>query len=487
MPVPAAALAAILLLSGTDPAHASFPGGFNGQIAFSGDGDRTGNTQIFVMGPGGQSPTNIVNNDDNYSHPAFSADGSKIVLSGDPDIGNDELYVMDADGQNRQRLTKTEADETQPAFSPDGSLIAFVRFVDGSAGDELWLMRSDGTGAHRITQPPADPSSFGAEGSPTFSPDGTRIAFDRFIEGNADVYTIGPAGGSAQRLTTNPAHDSQPSYSPDGQRIAFTSDRDGNDEIYLMDADGSGQTRLTNDPASDTAPAFSPDGQKIAFQRNFGDLVTGGPGTDPNAEDTAPWPQAEILVVDAAGGTPVNLTKTPEDVETEPDWQPLAVGADRTRPAFRGAISVTAPSPTIARAGRTLTIGYRLSEAASAKLAVERVAPGIRLKRRGIRRCVRSTARNRSTAERQIRRRLGARARGPAGARRVRRALRGARCTFATLERWLVHRSRRGRNRVRVSDRAGGLSAGRYRIRAGAVDATANPARQKLSRVFSRP
>ena len=52
--------------------------------------------------------------------------------------------------------------------------------------------------------------------------------------------------------------DGSPSWSPDGGRIAFDSLRDGNGEIYVMNADGSGQTRLTDNPASDGSPSWSP-------------------------------------------------------------------------------------------------------------------------------------------------------------------------------------------------------------------------------------
>ena len=67
------------------------------------------------------------------------------------------------------------------------------------------------------------------------------------------------------RLTNHPATDGAPSWSPDGSRIAFTSNRDGKSEIYLMNPDGSGVTRLTNNEFDDKDPAWSPDGNKISF------------------------------------------------------------------------------------------------------------------------------------------------------------------------------------------------------------------------------
>ena len=67
-------------------------------------------------------------------------------------------------------------------------------------------------------------------------------------------------------LTNNSAIEQYPSWSPDGSKIAFASDRDGNYEIYVMDVDGSNQTRLTNDSSSDREPAWCGNG-KIIFER----------------------------------------------------------------------------------------------------------------------------------------------------------------------------------------------------------------------------
>jgi Tol biopolymer transport system component len=65
-------------------------------------------------------------------------------------------------------------------------------------------------------------------------------------------------GSNQQRLTGNSAWDREPSWSSDGSRIAFISYRDGNYEIYVMDTDGSNQQRLSNNPAQDQSPSWSP-------------------------------------------------------------------------------------------------------------------------------------------------------------------------------------------------------------------------------------
>ena len=77
------------------------------------------------------------------------------------------------------------------------------------------------------------------------------------------------ANGSGQtRLTNNDANDIFPAWSPDGSKIAFQSYRDGQAEIYVMNANGNGQTRLTNHDEYDGQPAWSPDARKSPLCAN---------------------------------------------------------------------------------------------------------------------------------------------------------------------------------------------------------------------------
>ena len=89
-------------------------------------------------------------------------------------------------------------------------------------------------------------------------PSPSDIAFERWHDGNSEIYGMSADGSGQTRLTNNPVLDGSPSWSPDGGRIAFDSLRDENPEIYVMNADGSGQTRLTDDPEYDGSPSWSP-------------------------------------------------------------------------------------------------------------------------------------------------------------------------------------------------------------------------------------
>ncbi|MBN1527793.1 MAG: PD40 domain-containing protein [Thermoleophilaceae bacterium] len=168
-------------------------------------------------------------------------------------------------------------------------------------------------------------SGTGVFATPTWSPDGRRVAFASNRDtATFEIYVTGAQGGAVTRLTTNSVQDGNPTWSPDGRRIAFESERaDGRPQIWVMDADGGGPVRVTTSVAEDRAPAWSPDGTRIAFAR----------GPDGNAD---------IWSVPASGGVGTPLTIDPAD-ETNPDWAPTG-----NRIAFQrgGTIAVMAANGT---------------------------------------------------------------------------------------------------------------------------------------------
>jgi TolB protein len=212
---------------------------------------------------------------------------ASLAFTSDRD-GSAGIYRINPDGSGEIRLAKGSA----PSWSPDGSQIAFVDFVDGRP--EIFVMNADGSAPLRLTD--------NRDVSPSWSPDGRQIAFTSSRDGNAEIYVMNRDGSAVTRLTTNSARDDEPSWSPEGGQIAFTSNRDGNDEIYVMNADGSSQTRLTNSPTTDQSPTWSPDGQRIAFASN--------PGFN-----------FDIYAMNLDGSALTRLTNS-SSIELEPSWSP---------------------------------------------------------------------------------------------------------------------------------------------------------------------
>ena len=208
-----------------------------------------------------------------YYSPTWSPDGLRIAFwsdRDDPDPDDDKyiynIYVMNADGSGVTRLTYSEASDYSPTWSPDGLHIAFYSNRDDpDPGDyeyirNIYVMNADGSDQTRLTDNEVSDSS------PSWSPDGSRIAFDSDRSGNREIYVMNVDGSDQTRLTYNETHDWGPSWSPDGSRIAFMSNRDGefSRKIYVMNVDGSDQTRLTGD-GWNLDPSWSPDGRRIAF------------------------------------------------------------------------------------------------------------------------------------------------------------------------------------------------------------------------------
>src|SRR4051812_12543720 len=153
--------------------------------------------------------------------------------------GNSEIFAVNADGSGATDLSNDAAADTDPTWSPDGTRIAFVRAGEGHTN--IWVMNADGSGQVTLT-----PGPF-ATGTPP-CPD------------------------------SNGGYGVDPTWSPDGSRIAYTS----NGEIMVMNADGSGKQRLTCTAGSVSAegqPAWGANGQ-IAHVRGGGIWAMDGKGAN---------------------------------------------------------------------------------------------------------------------------------------------------------------------------------------------------------------
>jgi TolB protein len=214
--------------------------------------------------------------------PAWSPDGKKVAFGRWRDPRG--IYVIDEDGRNETLVFGWVAAKG-PAWSPDGSRIAFTRWYGGIDRDtEMsfwgfhWIQPADHwwkLGVVRLEDGYFhDLRCYPHSLSPTWSPDGSVIAYDSDfgIHLTNEEGTIGDVTDDRSLFAiSTDGRDISPVWSPDGSKIAFGFSQHDHWEIYVMNADGSNRVRLTHEelfaerPPNNVSPAWSPDGRHIAF------------------------------------------------------------------------------------------------------------------------------------------------------------------------------------------------------------------------------
>jgi len=173
-----------------------------------------------------------------------------------------QLQVADADGFNPQTVASSVEPLMSPSWSPDGKKMAYVSFERKSAAIYVQTLA---TGERtRVAEFP------GINGAPAWSPDGKRLALTLSKDGSPDIYILNLATHSLAKLTKSFAIDTEPSWSPDGSNIVFTSDRGGNPQLYIVPSQGGQEKRLTFSGDYNARASFSPDGKSLVMVHGNG-------------------------------------------------------------------------------------------------------------------------------------------------------------------------------------------------------------------------
>jgi len=235
---------------------------------------------------------------------------------------NGGIQVINADGTSGRVLTT--ATDWHPTWSPDGTRLAFYRVSANQSTSAIYVINADGSGLQPLT------SGAVFDAHPAWSPDGRRLAFYR----DGGISVMNASDGSGMTRLTDSGYN--PTWSPDGTRIAFASSRSGiTSAIYVMSADGSAVRQLTNDPGGDYTPGWSPDGSKIVFQRGVsgeGIICLIRPDGTGFVQvtlfgQTPSWsPDSRVIVFEQYGLTVVNADGSGmmrRGIGFDPAWSPL--------------------------------------------------------------------------------------------------------------------------------------------------------------------
>lgn len=280
-----------------------------------------GHRDIYVINEDGSGETRLTSSTAEEREPAFSPDGQRIAFSSDAD-GDFDIYVMDDDGSNVVQLTNDPGTDAFPAFSPDGGQIVFESDRDGEF-DVYVMDAATGGGVTRLTGAAGD--DLLRDHQPEFSRDGGRITFFRSSFdpttpfANA-IFVLDLTSGDLDQVSVDDLQaNGFPTFSPDGTRVAFQGFLGSLSEpsdVWTVNATEpppgdilNDRFRVTGSLAGDNGhPSYDPDEDRIAFAHGVG----------PPTFDT------DIFLINADGTDPVNVTQSGGGISTNPSFGPPA-------------------------------------------------------------------------------------------------------------------------------------------------------------------
>ncbi len=252
--------------------------------------------KLAIMDQDGFNPRTLPVQGDLLLTPRFSPTANEVTFLSFG-TGVPRVFIYNIDTNQKEIVGDFPNMSFAPRFSPDGGRIIMSLQSEDGVNSNLFEMNLQSRQLRQVTNVAA------INTAPSYSPDGSTLAFESDRGGNQQIYVMGAGGGEAQRISFGKGRYSTPVWSPDGKWIAFTKNAGGKFSIGVMKPDGSGERVLTEGYHNE-GPTWAPNSRVIMFFRESGG-ENGGP---------------QLYSVDVTG---YNEQKVPTPgFSSDPAWSP---------------------------------------------------------------------------------------------------------------------------------------------------------------------